>query len=95
MIEIKTVSYDELPPGVDKKNLSDNGYGKEYATYMLIYYDGHLESVYSDAMEPEDVRFSRDLSWIQKEIEYAYNCGVKDTLLKIHEAMSEMEALKQ
>jgi hypothetical protein len=31
--------------------------------------------VYSDAMEPEDCKFSRDLKWIKPALEYAYLAG--------------------
>ncbi len=66
-LRILQVDYDNLPDWVVKDSLSDNGNGKEYATYIVIE-DGDYKAVYSDAMEPEDARFYRDLKWIQKEL---------------------------
>ena len=63
----RTVSFEELPQWVDKDNLSNNGSGKEYANYIIIE-DGDYKAVYSDAMEPEDKCFFRDLDWITTEI---------------------------
>lgn len=61
-------SFEDLPDWVDRKiGLSNNGSGKEYASYIIIE-DGDYKVCYSDAMEPEDASFSRDLSWIVDEI---------------------------
>ncbi len=60
-------SYDNLPEWVNKEDLSGNGSGKKYATYLVIE-DGDYRKVYSDAMEPEDASFRRDLNWIVDEI---------------------------
>lgn len=67
MREVNVVGYDELPDWVDRKRLSGNGIGKEYANYLLII-DGDYRACYSDAMEPEDCTFRQDLSWIKNEI---------------------------
>lgn len=69
-MKITTCDYDELPDWVSKEDLPDNGSGREYASYLLIE-DGKYKAVYSDAMEPEDARFYRDLGWIKHEIERA------------------------
>lgn len=61
------VGYDELPEWVNKDCLSDNGSGKEYATYIIIE-DGYYKRVYSDAVEPEDANFSRDFNWVATEL---------------------------
>ena len=60
-------AYEDLPEWVDKENLPDNGCGKEWASYILIE-DGDYKRVYSEAMEPEDKTFGRDLDWIVDEI---------------------------
>lgn len=75
MIEIKTVSYEELPEEVDKDWVPNNGSGKEYAQYLLFYENGIFYRYESDAMEPEDVTFSRNLSWIKDAIMEAYKKG--------------------
>ena len=61
-----------LPNWVDKEDLSNCGSGKDYASYLLIE-DGDYRVCYSDAMEPEDATFGRDLKWIKKELERAKN----------------------
>ena len=58
----------DLPSWVDKSSLSNNGSGAEYASYLLIE-DGDYRACYSDAMEPEDCTFGRDLKWIKAELE--------------------------
>ncbi len=63
----KIVSYENLPDWTMKDYLSNNGSGKEYATYIIIE-DGDYKAVYSDAMEPEDCSFGRDLNWIVAEL---------------------------
>ena len=63
----KVVNFEELPGWVNKDDLSNNGSGKEYANYIIIE-DGDYKAVYSDAMEPGDKCFFRDLSWIVEEI---------------------------
>ena len=68
---------DKLPEWVDKSDLSNNGAGKEYASYIVIEH-GEYKQVFSDAMEPEDCRFSRDLNWIVGEIQRAYEFGLKE-----------------
>lgn len=64
-------SFLNLPDWVDEDDLPNNGGGKEYASYLLIE-DEDGRRVYSDAMEPEDCRFCRDLAWIKKELDLAH-----------------------
>lgn len=59
----------------DKWCLSNNGAGKEYATYLVEFLNGEIFKVNSDAMEPEDASFTRDLRWIQGALEKAYQLG--------------------
>ena len=58
----------QLPEWVDRSDLPNNGAGKDYASYLLIE-DGDYRACYSDAMEPEDTTFGRDLKWIKTELE--------------------------
>jgi hypothetical protein len=76
-MKISILSYDELPKEIDRNGLSDNGCGKEYASYILMYHNGKLLNIKSDAMETEDTKFYRDLSWIKYWLEEAYNLGLK------------------
>ncbi len=64
---IRQVSYDELTQEEKESGLSNNGSGKEYASYIIIE-DVDGKRIYSDAMEPEDSRFFRDLDWIIDEL---------------------------
>jgi len=77
MFEVIQYYYEDLPEEVKKEwALSDNGSGKELATYIIQKVDGQIISVESDAMEPEDARFSRDLRWIKTALEDAYKLGL-------------------
>lgn len=67
---VKIVFFSQLPEWVDKDFVSNNGSGKEYANYLLIE-DGEYRACYSDAMEPEDCKFSRDLNWVVTELRRA------------------------
>jgi len=57
----------DLPDWVNINELSNCGSGKEYASYLIIE-DGEYKAIYSDAMEPEDATFGRDLHWIVTEL---------------------------
>ena len=75
----KLVSYDDLPEEVAKDKLPNNGSGKEYASYLIIRdADEKIVSVRSDAMEPEDCSFCRDLNWIMGELKRAYKIGLEE-----------------
>jgi len=79
--EVKKCGYENLSNEIKKAGvLSDNGCGMRYAIYLAIYHKGKLLRVYSDAMEPEDARFSRDLSWIKETLEEAYKIGYSDAI---------------
>lgn len=79
MLRVEMLNYEQLTD--EEKNgpdISHNGGGAEYATYMRVSQNGHRVALYSDAMEPEDARFSRDLSWVADAIERAYSVGLDD-----------------
>lgn len=69
-MKVTICDYDELPAWVVREGLSNNGVGREYATYLLIE-DGDYRACYSDAMEPEDAQFTRDLRWVAVELRRA------------------------
>lgn len=75
--EVKFQSFDDLDEH-EQAGASNNGNGKECATYLRVFRNGKTEFLESDAMEPEDARLSRDLSWVKKAIEFAYRCGRED-----------------
>ena len=75
--EVKLVNYDALNQK-EKERQPNNGCGREAANYLRILYNGQTISIFSDAMEPEDARFTRDLFWIAGELILAYEQGRKD-----------------
>jgi len=72
--EITSPSYNDLTDD-EKENVSDNGSGKEWAGYIKVTHNGKTILLKSDAMEPEDAFFYRDLNWIYDIIQKAYNLG--------------------
>ena len=76
-MKIEILNYDDLTE-YERANAADNGSGKEMATYMRITYAFGIEQTESDAMEPEDARFHRDLSWVEGAILRAYRQGMED-----------------
>jgi len=76
-MKIETLSYEDLTDK-EKKDVPDNGSGKEYANYIKITREGKTLLLKSDAMEPEDCSFSRDLNWIRKALQEMYYLGLKD-----------------
>ena len=66
MKKAKLVSFEDLTED-EKLGQPNNGSGKEYASYIVVE-DEKGRRVYSDAMEPEDASFGRNLSWILEEL---------------------------
>ena len=80
-MKVERLHYTELPDWAKiAANYESNcGSGREYATYLLLFNnEGSFIEMFSDAMEPEDTRFSRNLSWIQDAILEAYQRGRED-----------------
>jgi len=75
---VERVYYDGLPKEIERIGLPDNGAGKEYASYILVWYGDELVEWYSDAMEREDATFWRDLDWIVPALKRAYERGVEN-----------------
>lgn len=75
---VEIVSYDDLEEE-EKEGVSNNGSGKEYASYIRVIHDGSILFVESDAMEPEDAKFGRDLNWIVNALNTCYKLGQNDS----------------
>jgi hypothetical protein len=75
--EVTLCTFEELTPA-EQAGTSTNGCGKEYANYIRVKRGSQTIWLESDAMEPEDARFTRDLSWIKEALDYAYQCGIAD-----------------
>lgn len=76
-LEITEVSYDDLSPE-EQAEQPNNGSGKKYASYLRVLHNGETIGIFSDAMEPEDARFYRDLDWIKDLVFQAYDLGMSD-----------------
>jgi len=76
-MKIETLSYEDLTDE-EKEDVPDNGSGKEYACYIKIAGKGKTLLLKSDAMEPEDASFCRDLDWIVSALQEVYNLGLED-----------------
>lgn len=77
-MEAKIVDWEEfqkIVPDAESKFAPNNGAGKEWSSYLVIYHEGKIFEWHSDAMEHEDASFSRDLSWIGDLVISAYQQG--------------------
>lgn len=83
MFKVESLTYEQLTEE-EQEQVPDNGAGKELAHYIRITND-YRTAVYSDAMEPEDTKFTRDLAWVQKEIEQAYAMGLERAMYGLPE----------
>ena len=77
MLEINSIDFDDLTEE-QQEDQPDNGSGKEYANYLKITHGGVVVAIHSDAMEPEDCGFNRDLRWVEGAIKQAYELGKAD-----------------
>lgn len=76
-MKTEQLTYSDLTQE-EKDEASNNGSGKEYASYLRISHNGETIALESDAMEPEDCRFYRDLSWIEPLIHKAFTLGKQE-----------------
>ena len=65
---VKMCKYNDIPADRREEQPS-NGCEKEQATYLVIEWDDGAIQIQSDAMEPEDCRFYRNLSWVKRTLE--------------------------
>lgn len=68
--------FDELTD--EEKAQFPNHKESDCYSYFRVVHNAHILHTYSNCMEPEDVTFHRDLSWVGKCIEEAYLLGRKD-----------------
>jgi len=88
-LSVEIVDWDGLPEVYKKmvyQHRKDDG-----NSYMLISHNNEEPEVETDGMEPEDVRFCRDLSWIKPAIEQAYKWGLADSLFRNQQAIKDAE----
>lgn len=77
MIEVKLVEYADLTDE-ELEYVPDNGCGKLEVYYLKVTHGGRVIALESDAMEPEDATFTRDLVWIKSLLLKCYEIGKKD-----------------
>ncbi len=77
MLEITGPAFHELTDE-EKNNVSNNGAGAKYAGYIRVNHNGKTLILESDAMEPEDAMFCRDLSWIAGALKKCYEIGKEE-----------------
>ena len=77
MLELVIVGYEGLTDD-EKESVSNNGSGKEYAAYLRVIHNGTCIMLESDAMEPEDASFTRDLGWVLHALRDCYERGKED-----------------
>lgn len=75
--KVELQSFDDLSPA-EREGASNNGTGKEYANYVRVTHNGATLYLESDAIEPEDKSFCRDLNWIVYALRTAYELGASD-----------------
>jgi len=86
-MKIEILGYDDLAED-ERSKAANNGCGREMATYMRITYASGIVQTESDAMEPEDARFYRDLSWVKGAILRAYRQGMEDAKIGVQRQKS-------
>lgn len=74
MFEVRVLDYEGLND-VEKEAVPNNGSGKKFAAYLKVLYNDEVLCLKSDAMEPEDACFHRDLSWIPIALKQCYELG--------------------
>ena len=75
--KVDLIGFDDLSDD-EKESVPNNGYGKEYASYIKVIHNGDVIFLKSDAIEPEDKSFWRDLNWIIDALEKCYELGKID-----------------
>jgi len=74
MLTVRVERFEDLSDE-EKNFVPENGSGSAYAGYLRVVHNGETILLESDAMEPEDAIFARDLNWIALAIKGAYNLG--------------------
>lgn len=72
--DVTELTYNDLTDE-ERIRVSNNGSGKENASYLRIIFPDGTKQIESDAMEPEDARFSRDLEWIKGTLNKTFAAG--------------------
>jgi hypothetical protein len=79
MLKITVENFDDLTDA-EKEERRHDGYRKEYAEYLRITQNKETILLKSDAMEPEDAKFCRDLKWVEIWLKACYEIGKKEAV---------------
>lgn len=74
MLKVEIQSFDKL----SATEQDEWGGSDDYSNFLRVTHDGQTLLLTRDSMEPEDVRFTRDLAWVPRAIQQAYEMGVSD-----------------
>lgn len=74
MLKVTIESFEYLSEA-EQDRAPNNGVGKHMANYLRVTHDGDTIVLESDAMEPEDATFTRDMSWVVEVIRMVYEIG--------------------
>jgi hypothetical protein len=74
MIKVTIESFADLSQE-EQQRAPNNGVGKQWANYLRVTHDGDTLLLRSDAMEPEDATFTRDLDWVATWMKTLYEIG--------------------
>lgn len=77
MLKVNVVSFQELTKE-EQELQPNNGRGKEFASYIKMTDGSETVMILSDAFEPEDGTFRRDLRCVVDAIKEAYKIGLRD-----------------
>jgi hypothetical protein len=72
--KVDLIGFDDLSDD-EKESVPNNGDGKDCANYIKVIHNGAVISLESDAMEPEDASFGRELNWIVDALKKCYELG--------------------
>ncbi len=76
-MKVEIVKYDALTDE-ERMNIPNNERGIiKFASYLRVTHLNETIALESDAMEPEDCTFFRDLSWIKPLLEKCHALGQK------------------
>lgn len=83
-MKTEKLTYNDLTQ-TEKDSAPNNGAGKEYAGYLRVSHNGETIALESDAMEPEDCRFYRDLSWVEPILHKVFTLGRQEGLDEVEQ----------
>lgn len=76
-MKLETLTYEDLTEE-EREDAPNNGHSAVAARYLRVQFSPDEKPVvYSDAMEPEDATFLRDLNWVLDAISTAYETGLR------------------